>query len=1467
MEIAKTILQQLGGQGRLIMFTGANNFVALKNGVTFKIKNRKVNFIKITLNSLDLYDVYFYKLAAGNLKLISEHNDIYFDELIPLFEKQTGMYLSLYMKGGKIKNDESRDMIFSQLKQIHHHEKELKQIIAKDDNIEPWVIAKMQRATTDLADITHYEDGKTDKMAKGGGIIPASGILTTKDKKNKLDYKKIGDNYEFVVYDGEPNPVENYSRVQYKKRDKNKVLMNYNQFVNYLYSEGYIDDKMGKGGNIYSYLVGTSFKVNNELHRIKKVEEFKQKFTIVTTENKMFDVDTLMKNGVKFEDKPAKKKREPLTSTQLQSKNAQKIKELERERKQVEMDMEQEAEPEGGPIANRYGRLLNSLDKKIELLKYGKRTTPMTYEEAMRAPKKEKGGEIDDFEVSYSIDVENYDDAIKKVSEKGQGWRLANKNDMDYIYKNRKIYQPIEDSKYIVDDVKGEKVYRRYMYYGSKNDGSDSYNSKNDSGLIFAVKGSIPIDKPKTTKVNKPIVNKDNTKTFLIGSDIAELYNYDEEQLVDEFSEYVGNFHNGKTYEEGIDFSFITARGDDFPNAISIINPDFLKIIMRNKEAIKFLKGLKGNGKYEQGGKIDEDLVIFSVDDEKLDTLLHNNYHKNLDYITIKNDEYYTLNKRDFDRFIDSGDSNGFDVDYENSEDAVVYVIENVDKKEQGGEIDKTDLEYSLRLAIENTGINPVAIKSVKKSGDKYTIVVSSYIGTGDLIIQLNKILNSSFEIIDGSLSKTISGNKIFKIQEVKKEQGGSIEDEKIKNLIQGKTGVIWDREFSGEDDLSTKQFQERWKRAEKMAIKELKAEGKLSNQYEQGGSIEDVKESLLNDNAFTKLLFNDEIKFLRNSDTKVIKRKSMLIITDGKREMLFNSTNPISKIKKLGNASNSTKELYKTNKMKKGGKIDLSNEIELSNLLNDTVLIVFNKKTNLILEKGKRKETIPFNKNEEIEVELFDYNNDEIEVVFSNDDREHTKINKKDILSLKEAYPIKKQYTKPDFDFDLPFELMRTPHKPKKMEDGGGVMRITARQFTDNQIKDFDDVKKGDICKNYNDDLFEVITKGYGSDYDKILKKYDNGMISQLKYYPASYGMEKGDFEELPFIVVKDASEEFSIFTYEESGALVYVDNSKEVKEIIDVIDKADVWSELYLVAEDLEQFSDNEAPLNKKQCIATILYVVFNSNASDIKNSLEEQGIEFEEETPDFDFEDVYFKTEGDYDEEYLEFQDKLKILRKYIDFDNVTGSSDSYETYLDFGKDRVNIANINGEYDSKNSKYTSYLSIGGNEAIIINFHPYGSMGGFDSDEFEKQVKQAVEKTQTTSIIPGLDSSKQLSISEIGFLYDTEPKLNDPYYPKELIKTINDIAYYKVMINGNEYLLAMDTEGNWDDKWYLVSKSSLNQAAIKEPGSAEIKIGLENGNVTVTHATSGEVLLNLQNVPKGTWDKLWDFLKNDLV
>ena len=51
--------------------------------------------------------------------------------------------------------------------------------------------------------------------------------------------------------------------------------------------------------------------------------------------------------------------------TEKQNKNATKIKSLKKKRAEVMRDMEQEAEPEGGKIADRYGKLLNKIDNDI----------------------------------------------------------------------------------------------------------------------------------------------------------------------------------------------------------------------------------------------------------------------------------------------------------------------------------------------------------------------------------------------------------------------------------------------------------------------------------------------------------------------------------------------------------------------------------------------------------------------------------------------------------------------------------------------------------------------------------------------------------------------------------------------------------------------------------------------------------------------------------------------------------------------------------------------------------------------------------------------------------------------------------------------------------------------------------------------------------------------------------------------
>jgi len=101
-QVAQTIMQQLGGMNKVIAMTGAYNFATDGKNVSFRIKNKKINHIKITLNGRDLYDVEFGRLWGSKFTVVSEYNDVYFDQLIPLFEENTGMYLKLFDKGGKI---------------------------------------------------------------------------------------------------------------------------------------------------------------------------------------------------------------------------------------------------------------------------------------------------------------------------------------------------------------------------------------------------------------------------------------------------------------------------------------------------------------------------------------------------------------------------------------------------------------------------------------------------------------------------------------------------------------------------------------------------------------------------------------------------------------------------------------------------------------------------------------------------------------------------------------------------------------------------------------------------------------------------------------------------------------------------------------------------------------------------------------------------------------------------------------------------------------------------------------------------------------------------------------------------------------------------------------------------------------------------------------------------------------------
>jgi hypothetical protein len=87
-----------------------------------------------------------------------------------------------------MQNNENKLMAENTSKEISHHSKELESAVHKTAHIPAWVIAKLERSSTDLSDVTHYLDGDP-KFAQGGGIVNLDKI---KNNIGEVLYKFIG---------------------------------------------------------------------------------------------------------------------------------------------------------------------------------------------------------------------------------------------------------------------------------------------------------------------------------------------------------------------------------------------------------------------------------------------------------------------------------------------------------------------------------------------------------------------------------------------------------------------------------------------------------------------------------------------------------------------------------------------------------------------------------------------------------------------------------------------------------------------------------------------------------------------------------------------------------------------------------------------------------------------------------------------------------------------------------------------------------------------------------------------------------------------------------------------------------------------------------------------------------------------------------------------------------------------------
>ena len=98
MEVARTIQKQLG---KALVMLGAKNLVGGDNYLSFRIgRNSKgVNYVKITLNAKDYYDMEFGAIRGMKYKVKSYVKDVPVENMHSTIEDHTGMATSLGTMG------------------------------------------------------------------------------------------------------------------------------------------------------------------------------------------------------------------------------------------------------------------------------------------------------------------------------------------------------------------------------------------------------------------------------------------------------------------------------------------------------------------------------------------------------------------------------------------------------------------------------------------------------------------------------------------------------------------------------------------------------------------------------------------------------------------------------------------------------------------------------------------------------------------------------------------------------------------------------------------------------------------------------------------------------------------------------------------------------------------------------------------------------------------------------------------------------------------------------------------------------------------------------------------------------------------------------------------------------------------------------------------------------------------------
>jgi hypothetical protein len=186
------------------------------------------------------------------------------------YELDTILKYENYEDGGDIAEG-NLQMLRSNAKAIKHHAEELEGELNDDTQVEAWVVAKGERAATDLSDITHYLDGKEFSL---GGMTAGRYYRDNSGEEFKFIGKvDSGENKgRFLFSDGKKSVYKDLEDFE-GGGPKETKLFGFFEDGGYMADGGEMKDelkKVGAAGGVYSFEAKDFKKFKRDVDETRK---------------------------------------------------------------------------------------------------------------------------------------------------------------------------------------------------------------------------------------------------------------------------------------------------------------------------------------------------------------------------------------------------------------------------------------------------------------------------------------------------------------------------------------------------------------------------------------------------------------------------------------------------------------------------------------------------------------------------------------------------------------------------------------------------------------------------------------------------------------------------------------------------------------------------------------------------------------------------------------------------------------------------------------------------------------------------------------------------------------------------------------------------------------------------------------------------------------------------------------------